>query len=37
MRAIATYDEGLQRHLNAFDLAYNKYVFVVPIRPVSRY
>ncbi|BCS27530.1 uncharacterized protein APUU_60578S [Aspergillus puulaauensis] len=24
MRAIATYDEGLQRHLNAFDLAYNK-------------
>ncbi|KAL4927796.1 uncharacterized protein BDV17DRAFT_117664 [Aspergillus undulatus] len=24
MRAIATYDEGLQRHPNAFDLAYNK-------------
>jgi hypothetical protein len=26
MRAITTYDEGLQRHPNAFDLAYNKYV-----------
>ncbi|KAL2794166.1 hypothetical protein BJX66DRAFT_205334 [Aspergillus keveii] len=24
MRAITTYDEGLQRHPNAFDLAYNK-------------
>ncbi|KAL4915597.1 hypothetical protein BDW62DRAFT_188231 [Aspergillus aurantiobrunneus] len=24
MRAVATYDEGLQRHPNAFDLAYNK-------------
>ncbi|KAL4788438.1 hypothetical protein BJX76DRAFT_315714 [Aspergillus varians] len=24
MRAIATYDEGLHRHPNAFDLAYNK-------------
>ncbi|KAL4801566.1 hypothetical protein BDV18DRAFT_74026 [Aspergillus unguis] len=24
MRAIGTYDEGLQRHPNAFDLAYNK-------------
>jgi 5-methylcytosine-specific restriction endonuclease McrBC GTP-binding regulatory subunit McrB len=26
MRAIATYDEGLKRHPQAFDLAYNKYV-----------
>jgi hypothetical protein len=26
MRAIANYDDGLQRHPGAFDLAYNKYV-----------
>lgn len=26
MRAIATYDEGLKKHPDAFDLAYNKYV-----------
>lgn len=26
MRAIATYDEGLKRYPDAFDLAYNKYV-----------
>lgn len=26
MRAIANYDEGLQKHPAAFDLAYNKYV-----------
>lgn len=26
MRAIVTYDEGLQKHPVAFDLAYNKYV-----------
>lgn len=25
VRAITTYDQGLQRHSNAFDLAYNKY------------
>ena len=27
MRAITNYDEGLQKHPSAFDLAYNKYVF----------
>lgn len=27
MRAIANYDDGLIRHPDAFDLAYNKYVF----------
>jgi hypothetical protein len=26
MKAIANYDEGLQKHPAAFDLAYNKYV-----------
>lgn len=26
MRAIANYDDGLQKHPGAFDLAYNKYV-----------
>lgn len=26
MRAIANYDDGLQKHPAAFDLAYNKYV-----------
>lgn len=26
MRAIANYDDGLVRHPDAFDLAYNKYV-----------
>ena len=31
MRAIATYDEGLQKHPTAFDLAYNKYVHVFSI------
>lgn len=28
MRAITNYDDGLQKHPTAFDLAYNKYVFM---------
>ena len=27
MRAITNYDDGLQKHPTAFDLAYNKYAF----------
>lgn len=29
MRAISNYDEGLQKHPAAFDLAYNKYVIIL--------
>lgn len=35
MRAIANYDEGLQKHPGAFDLAYNKYVFLLELPSYS--
>lgn len=31
MRAISNYDEGLQKHPAAFDLAYNKYVIILDL------
>jgi len=31
MRAITTYDQGLGKHPMSFDLAYNKYVFILII------